>query len=186
MCLDCGCGELDNDHGTPAHLTIAALQAAADACGISLVVAASNILRTVTGTLGDDEAQDGPEDQFLYGAAYQAGPSPLIRRGADGGLDMFSARELEKAAWSFMLGGHQHGLFHADGTEGIAKTVESGIYRNPVPWVISDDLIIRKGDWTLGVLVNDEGWALYKQGKIGGLSPQGAAKRRSPTPTGTN
>jgi hypothetical protein len=186
MCLDCGCGDLDNDHGNPAHLTIADLQAAADASGISLVMAASNVLRTVTGTLGDDEPQDGPEDQFLYGAAYQAGPSPLIRRGADGGLDMFSARELEKAAWSFMLGGHQHGLFHADGTEGIAKTVESGIYRNPVPWVISDDLIIRRGDWTLGVLVNDEGWALYKQGKIGGLSPQGAAKRRSPTLTGTD
>lgn len=186
MCLDCGCGDLDNDHGNPAHLTIADLQAAADASGISLVMAASNILRTVTGTLGDDELPDGPEDQFLYGVAYQAGPSPLIRRGADGGLDMFSARELEKAAWSFMLGGHQHGLFHADGTEGTAKTVESGIYRNPVPWVISDDLIIRKGDWTLGVLVNDEGWALYKQGKIGGLSPQGAAKRRSPTLTGTD
>lgn len=185
MCLDCGCNEPENDHGDPAHITIAGLQAAANASGVSLVTAASNILRTVTGTLdSNDEPQDGPEDQFLYGVAYQAGPSPRIQRGADGGLDMFSPRELEKAAWSFMLGGHQHGLFHADGTEGVAKTVESGIYRNPVPWVISDDLIIRKGDWTLGVLVDDKGWSLYKQGKVGGFSPQGGAKRRNPNLNG--
>ena len=184
MCLDCGCGEPENDHGDHRHLTLADLQAAADASGVSLAVAAANILRTITGTLGDDEPQDGPPDQFLLGVAYQAGPDPRIRTGADGGRDFFSPRELEKAAWSFMLGGHQHGLFHADGTEGAARTVESGIYRNPIPWVVSDDLIVRKGDWTLGVLVNDEGWALHKQGKIGGLSPQGGGKRRRPTPSG--
>lgn len=179
MCLDCGCGEPDNDHDDPAHITLAELQAAADASGVSLAVAASNILRTVTGTLDDDdEPQDGPEDQFLYGLAYQAGPDPLIKTGADGGRDCFTPRSLELAAWSYMLNGPQTGLFHAAGTEGVAKTVETGIYRNPIPWVIDDNLIIRKGDWTLGVLVNDEGWSLYKQGKIGGLSPQGAARRR--------
>lgn len=184
MCLDCGCGEPGNDHGDPRHLLIAALQAAADASGVSLAVAASNILRTVTGTLGDDEPQDGPEDQFLYGVAYQAGPDPRIRTGADGGRDYFTPRSLELAAWSFMLGGHQHGLFHADGTEGAARTVESGIYRNPIPWVIDDDLIVRKGDWTVGVLVDNEGWALHKQGEITGLSPQGAARRRKPNRPG--
>lgn len=184
MCLDCGCNEADNDHGDSAHITLTDLQAAAEASGVSIYVAASNILRTITGTLGDDEPQGGPPDQFLYGVAYQAGPDPRIQRGADGGRDMFSKRELELASWSFMLGGHQHGLFHADGSEGVAKTVESGIYRNPIPWVISDDLIVRKGDWTLGVLVNDEGWDLYRQGKIGGLSPQGAARRRRPSRPG--
>jgi len=181
MCLDCGCGEPGNDHGDPAHLLLHALQAAADASGVSLAAAASNILRTVTGTLdNEDEPQDGPPDQFLYGVAYQAGPDPRIRTGADGGRDYFTPRSLELAAWSFMLGGHQHGLFHADGTEGAARTVESGIYRNPIPWVIDDDLIVRKGDWTVGVLVDDEGWALHQQGKIGGLSPQGGGKRRRP------
>jgi hypothetical protein len=178
LCLDCGCGEFENDHGNPAHLTISALQAASDASGVGLAVAAANILRTVTGTLGDDEPYDGPEQHFLYGVAYQAGPDPRIAKGADGGRDFFSPRELELASWSFMLGGHQHGLFHLDGTEGVAKTVESGIYRNPIPWVISDDLIVRKGDWTIGVLADDNTWMLHKAGKITGLSPQGVARRR--------
>lgn len=182
MCLSCGCGLADDDHGNPAHITLADLQAAADASGVGIYTAAANILRTITGTLGDDEPQDGPPDQFLYGVAYQAGPDPRIQRGADGGRDWFSPRELELASWSFMLGGHQHGLMHMDGTEGAARTVESGIYRNPIPWVISDDLIVRKGDWTMGVLVNDEAWALHKQGKIGGLSPQGGGKRRRRVP----
>lgn len=182
MCLDCGCGEPENDHGDPAHITLAVLQAAADASGVGIYVAASNILRTITGTLGDDELQDGPPDQFLYGIAYQAGPDPRIQVGADGGRDYFAPRALELAAWSFMLGGHQHGLFHADNSEGAARTVESGIYRNPIPWVIDDDLIVRKGDWTVGVLADDEAWALHGQGKIGGLSPQGGAKRRRPRP----
>lgn len=178
ICLDCGCGEPANDHGDPRHITLDDLQAAADASGVGLAVAASNILRTVTGTLGDDEPEDGPEQRFLYGIAYQAGQDPRIAKGLDGGRDFFSPRELERAAWSFMLNGHQHGLFHADGSEGVAKTVESGIYRNPVPWVISDDLIVRKGDWTVGVLADDRVWQLHKSGKVAGLSPQGVARRR--------
>lgn len=178
MCLDCGCGELESNHGDPAHLTIAALQAAADASGVSLAVAASNILRTVTGTLGDDEPDDGPELQFLAGVAYQCGPDARISKGVDGGRDWFSAPELERAAWTFMLKGQQHGLFHADGTEGAARTVESAIYRNPVPWIISDDLMIRKGDWYIGALLNDSAWQAYKAGGIGGFSPQGIARRR--------
>lgn len=146
---------------------------------MGLATAAATILRSVTGTLGDDAPDaDGPEDQFLYGVAYQAGADPRISKGQDGGRDYFEPRELEKAAWSFMLGGHRHGLFHMDGTEGVARTVESGIYRNPVPWVVDDDLIVRKGDWCVGVLADDNVWALHKQGRITGLSPQGGGKRR--------
>lgn len=182
MCLDCGCGEDLNDHGDPAHLTISALQAAAEASGVSVAVAAANILRTVTGTLGEDEPEDGPERQFLAGVAYQAGRRPEIAKGLDGGRDFFSAPELERAAHSFMLGGHQHGLFHVDGTEGAARTVESAIYRNPVPWVVSDDLIVRKGDWYLAAILDDPAWKLYKSGKIGGFSPQGVARRRRSRP----
>lgn len=179
MCLDCGCGEQGNDHGDPRHLTLAALSAAAAASGITIVRAAANILQTVTGTLEDSQPEpEGPEQKFLLGVAYQPGRDPRIAKGLDGGRDFFTAAELERAAWSFMLGGHQHGAFHLDGTEGIAKTVESGIYRNPVPWVVSDDLIVRKGTWTVGVLVDDKGWRMHKEGKIGGLSPQGVARRR--------
>lgn len=184
MCLSCGCGVPEPDHGDPRSIDLAALQAAADAAGISLVRAAANILQTLTGTLEDNNEpeQDGPEDHFLLGVAYQPGRDPRIAKGLDGGRDYFTPRELEKAAWSFMLGGHRHGLFHLDGTEtqGIAKTVESGIYRNPIPWVISDDLIVRKGTWTVGALVDDNVWRLAREGKANGWSPQGLSKRRRP------
>ena len=43
-----------------------------------------------------------------------------------------------------MLKGQQHGLFHVDGTEGAARPVESFIYRNPVPWLVTDNADVRK------------------------------------------
>lgn len=140
------------------------------------------------------------EQRFLLGIAYQAGPDPRIAKGADGGRDFFTEAELEKAAWSFMLNGQQHGVFHIEGTEGAGRPVESGIYRNEVPWVVSDDadvrkvlaelaaeaeacagpddLIVRKGDWCLGSILNDPAWQAYKAGKFSGWSPQGTARRR--------
>jgi Putative phage serine protease XkdF len=178
-CLDCGCGLLADRHGDGRHLTIDDLQAAAEASGISLVRAAANILQTVTGTLCDNDPEpDGPVRQFLAGCAYQCGPTSRIAKGVDGGRDFMTAPELERAAWNFMLKGQQHGLFHVDGTEGAARTVESAIYRNPIPWVISDDLMIRKGDWYIGALLNDTAWSAYEAGRIGGFSPQGVARRR--------
>lgn len=179
ICLDCGCGLLADRHGDAGHLTIDDLQAAAGASGVSIVRAAANILQTVTGTLSDNDPEpEGPELQFLAGAAYQCRPDECIAKGQDGGRDWISPPELERAAWNFMLKGQQHGLFHVDGTEGAARTVESAIYRNPIPWVISDDLMIRKGDWYIGALLNDSAWQAYKAGRIGGFSPQGVARRR--------
>lgn len=142
--------------------------------------AAANILQTVTGTLedNDDPEQGGPEQQFVLGVAYQPGRDPQIAKGVDGGRDYFTPAELEKAAFRFMLDAQQHGLFHADGSAGAARTVENYIYRNPVPWIVSDDLIVRKGTWLQGLLLDDAAWRLHKQGKINGLSPQGAARRR--------
>ncbi len=181
LCLSCGCGNGDDSHGGSGGITFGRLQAAADAAGISLARAAANILQTVTGTLEDNYDEPEAEEQhFLFGAAYQPGRDPRIAKGQDGGRDWVSPRSLERAAWNFMLDSRQHGLFHLDKTEGAAQTVESGIYRNPVPWVVSDDLIIRKGTWTIGMLVDDAGWRLYKEGKIGGLSPQGIARRHGP------
>lgn len=182
MCLSCGCDQPDNPHGDPANITLADLQAAADAAGISLVRAAANILQTITGTLEDNEPDPGTgeEDHFLLGVAYQPGRDSQILKGADGRRDFFTPRELEKAAWSFMIGGHQHGLFHLDGTEGTdaIQTVESSIYRNPIPWIVDDDLWVRKGTWTVGVLTDDKVWDLKKQGRIRGMSPQGGARQR--------
>jgi hypothetical protein len=179
ICLSCGCGDGDDSHAGTAAITLADLQRAADAAGISLFRAAANILQTVTGTLEDNEPEpEGPEQRFLLGVAYQPGRDPRIAKGLDGGRDFFTPAELEKAAWSFMQHGQQHGLFHLAGTEGAAVTVENSIYRNPLPWVVSDDLIVRKGTWLQGLILDEPAWQLYKDGRIGGLSPQGGARRR--------
>ncbi len=140
------------------------------------------------------------ERRFCMGVAYQAGPDPRIAKGVDGGRDYLEPEELELAAWSFMLKGQQHGLFHVEGSEGAARPVESFIYRNPVPWVVSDDaavqkalaglavdaencagpgdLVVRPGDWCLGAILSPPAWDLYKSGRVGGWSPQGTARRR--------
>lgn len=122
-----------------------------------------------------------PEEQrFLLGIAYQAGLDPRISKGADGGRDFFSSEELEKACHSYLRNGPRVGLFHLDGTDGdaTATVVESYIYRNDEPWVVSDDLVVRKGDWVVGAILSPRAWELYKSGKIGGWSPQGVARRR--------
>jgi hypothetical protein len=122
------------------------------------------------------------EKQFVLGIAYQSGPDPRIRKGADGHRDYFSDEELELAAWGFM-GKQIVGLFHADGTEGHATVVESYLYRGP-DWAITDvlgnELIVKSGDWLVGAVLDDIAWSLFKEGKITGWSPQGAARRRSP------
>lgn len=180
MCLDCGCFEPENDHGDPAHITFADLAAAAAASGITAEQAAENILATVYSAASPVEktVPDGPPQQFVLGVAYQAGPDPKIAKGVDGGRDYFTETELEKAAWSFMLSGQQHGLFHMKDTEGAARPVESYIYRNPVPWVVGPELVVRKGDWVLGAILDDKAWQLHKAGRINGWSPQGVARRR--------
>ena len=46
MCLSCGCGEPDDDHGDPVHITTESLSAAATAAEITPEEAAENILTT--------------------------------------------------------------------------------------------------------------------------------------------
>jgi hypothetical protein len=180
VCLSCGCREPENAHRDPRNITLADLAAAAGAAGISLAQAAENILATAYATIGAPEDERPAEPQkFVLGVAYQAGPDPRIARGQDGGRDFFTPAELEKAAWSFMLSGQQHGLHHADGTEGAARPVESYIYRNPIPWVVAPDLVVRKNDWVLGSLLDDHSWELATAGQVTGWSPQGIGHRRA-------
>lgn len=47
MCLSCGCGEPNNDHGDPSHITMDDLKKAADAAEISVEEAAGNIQQGV-------------------------------------------------------------------------------------------------------------------------------------------
>lgn len=44
MCLSCGCGSPNDDHGDPRNITMTELQEAAEAAGISVDEAAANIL----------------------------------------------------------------------------------------------------------------------------------------------
>ncbi len=116
--------------------------------------------------------------RYVLGVAYQAGPDLRIQRGADGGRDYFTPEELEKAAWSFLRGGHAHGVFHVDGTEGAAETVESYVYRGP-DWDLGDGVVVKAGDWLIGAILSERAWDLYKSGRVTGWSPQGTAKRRT-------
>jgi hypothetical protein len=43
MCLDCGCGEPNESHGDPRHITMDTIRAAADASEISVDEAIKNI-----------------------------------------------------------------------------------------------------------------------------------------------
>jgi Putative phage serine protease XkdF len=186
MCTDCGCLRPADDHGDPAHIVLAVLQAAADASGIPLAQAAANILITTAVVLAPDDRADGGSDdvtksaaeqRYVLGIAYQAGPDPRIAKGVDGGRDYFTEAELEKAAWQFLRNGPQVGIMHIDGTEGAAEIVESYIYRGP-DWDLGDDIVVKSGDWLLGGILDERAWQLHKAGKINGWSPQGVARRR--------
>jgi hypothetical protein len=118
-----------------------------------------------------------PEQRYVLGIAYQAGPDPRIQKGADGGRDFFTPEELEKAAWSFLRdGGSQVGLNHIDGTTGAATVVESYVWRGP-DWDLGDGVVVKAGDWLVGAVLDEAAWHLYKSGRITGFSPQGTARR---------
>lgn len=195
ICLSCGCvldgtGTPDDDHGDGRQITLADLVAAADANGTSPAEVAATIGASLQVAMPDPEdvAKSDTPDKFVLGVAYQPGKDPQIAKGIDGGRDYLTPRELERAAWSFMLHGQQHGLMHVDGTEGmgLAKPVESGLYRNPIPWVVPSPsgppVIVRKGTWLLGSLLNDTAWQMHLNGEVGGWSPQGQARRRRHRP----
>lgn len=120
-------------------------------------------------------------DRFILGVAYQAGPDPDIRRGADGGRDFFNPRELELAAWQYLRKGRQVGLQHVDGSLGHAEIVESYIWRSEDPWRDTDGAIIAKqGDWLLGAICDEPTFEAVQRGEFTGWSPQGAARRITP------
>lgn len=116
--------------------------------------------------------------RYVLGIAYQAGMDPRIRKGADGGRDYFTPAELEKAAWHFMQGPRDVGIFHGpSGTVGHATVTESYIYRGP-DWPVGD-VIVKAGDWLLGAVLDDVAWDLAERRLVTGWSPQGIGKRRT-------
>ncbi|MEC5149152.1 XkdF-like putative serine protease domain-containing protein [Cryobacterium sp. GrIS_2_6] len=119
------------------------------------------------------------ELRIVLGVAYQAGPDPRIKKGADGSRDYFTADELEKAAATFLRdGGRQIGIEHMDGTIGHAEVCESYTWPSDDPFVIDGEVVASKGDWLIKALLDEVSWELVKSGKLTGFSPQGSATRK--------
>jgi hypothetical protein len=65
MCLDCGCGELNESHGDSRHITMDSIQAAAQASEISVEDAIRNIsdgLRQSQGSSGQTSSSSSGSD----------------------------------------------------------------------------------------------------------------------------
>lgn len=118
--------------------------------------------------------------RFTLGVAYLA-ESAKVHKGADGFRDFMSADELEDTAWSWMAKSRSVGLCHQDGTEGHGVPVESYIYRGP-DWTIQPGVVVKAGDWLLGTRWDETAWTLIESGELNGYSPQGKARRRTPSP----
>lgn len=124
------------------------------------------------------------EKRFLLTVAYPAMKADTSVA-ADGHIDFASAPVVEEAAWNFLRKGAKVGLWHRPGHEDAADVVESYIWRGD-PWALKaadgTDQTIMPGDWLVGMVLSPATWDLYKSGAIGGVSPQGTAKRKDPDP----
>ena len=122
------------------------------------------------------------EQRYTLTVAYPA-DKPDVAVAQDGFRDFASAEAVEKAAWSYLRTSPNIGLWHEDGTDGSGEVCESYIYRGP-DWLVKaadgSEQLIKAGDWLMGIIWSEASWPLVKQGLIGGVSPQGRAKRRMP------
>jgi Putative phage serine protease XkdF len=134
-----------------------------------------------------------PERRYTLNVIYPADKAD-IGVALDGHRDFASKAVVEDAAWNYMRNHRSVGSYHspehaaASGetykAAGSAEVVESYIYRGP-DWPIKaadgSEVVIKAGDWLGGFVWTPEAWDLIKAGKIGGVSVDGAAKRRKPT-----
>jgi len=124
------------------------------------------------------------EKRYTLTVAYPVN-KPDVGVARDGFRDFAGADAVEKAAWSYLHHSPQVGLWHEDGTEGAGDVVESYIYRGP-DWSITasdgSSQVVKAGDWLVGIRWGEETWPLVKEGRIGGVSMQGKATRRKPSP----
>ena len=59
MCMNCGCGQPDEDHGKAANITAEALRRAGDANGQSMRESAQHIIETVELLQSSDRKEQG-------------------------------------------------------------------------------------------------------------------------------
>ena len=144
-------------------------------------VAKAETVDTVDGIAGM-VVKSQEEQRYTLTVAYPAN-KPDVGVAQDGFRDFASAAAVEKAAWNYLRKSPHIGLWHKEGTSGSGEVCESYIYRGP-DWTVkaADDSeqVIKSGDWLMGIIWSEDSWPLVKQGLIGGVSPQGRAKRRVP------
>jgi hypothetical protein len=118
-----------------------------------------------------------------------------IGKALDGHRDFASKAVVQEAAWNWMRNYRTVGAFHtpeqaeAAGAvllqEGAAEPVESYIYQGP-DWALKavdgSECLVKAGDWCGGFIWTPDYWKLVLDGRIGGVSVEGGAKRRTPSP----
>lgn len=119
------------------------------------------------------------ERRYTLTVAYPADRAD-VAVAADGHRDFASKAAVEDAAWNYLRKGGKVGLWHADGTEGAGEVVESFIWPGD-DWATKTGYVVKAGDWLVGIVWDEPSWEMVKAGKIGGVSMQGSAKRRTPT-----
>lgn len=132
------------------------------------------------------KAQD--ERRYTLGLAYPAMKAD-VAVATDGHRDFASEEALERTAWEFMTKSGGVNMYHQDETDGHATVVESYIYRGPdwefVSPVDGKEYVVKAGDWMLGTVWDEHGWAMVKAGLVNGWSPEGDARRTTPSPERT-
>ena len=124
------------------------------------------------------------EQRYVLMVAYPCMKAD-VSTAQDGHRDYGPAPVIELACFNFMRKGCKLGMFHEPG-HNPGEVVENYIYRGPT-WVEKSadgttEQVVEPGDWLCGMILTPEAWQLYKQGVIGGASPQGRARRRTPDP----
>ena len=129
------------------------------------------------------------ERRYTLNVIYPADKAD-IATALDGHRDFASKAVVEDAAWNYMRNYREVGTLHTAVTgqgipAGAAEVVESYIYRGP-DWAVKaadgSEVVIRAGDWLGGFIWTPEALADIKAGDLGGVSVEGGAKRRKPTP----
>lgn len=192
MCFSCGCFMPDCDHGDARAITTLLLQGAADMINSDVPTVVGNIAKTLAacatkgatgpGVAGVVVKSDAPR-RYTLTVAYPAN-KPDAHVAQDGHRDFASPQAVEEAAWNYLHKSPKVGLWHQTGTDGAGDVVESYVYRGP-DWHLTaadgSEQVIKAGDWLMGIRWTPETWPLVEKGLIGGVSPQGRAKRRVPS-----
>lgn len=122
------------------------------------------------------------ESRYTLTVAYPAN-KPDVAVARDGYRDFAGPKAVEEAAWNYLTKSRNVGLWHEDGTDGAGRVVESYVWPDGAPdWPVSDSYVVKSGDWLVGIQWDEPGWKLIKEGKIGGVSMQGRAQRKAPSP----